>query len=158
MAAPTATTRQDPSGIMMENGYRSLVTVGADPDCSYWEIGITPIGIDGGDAIDTTTMHNDDVRTKAPRTLHDYTDGEIRVGYDPNLLALLQALVNEETTITIRFYDGTTWAFYGYVRVFDPDEMVEGELPEATITITPTNWDYVNNVEARPVVTNVAGT
>lgn len=158
MAAPIPTTRQTPAGIMLRNGYRSLITIGADPDCSMWELGVTPPGIDGGDAIDTTTMHNSSVRTKAPQALHDYTDGEVRCGYDPNLYSQLQSLINVETTITIRWPDGTTLAFFGYLQSFEPDELVNGELPEATCVFVSTNWDHNNDVEAAPVLTNVAGT
>jgi hypothetical protein len=158
MAAPTPTARQDPAGIMLEDGYRTLVTFARDPDIEFWEKGVTPPGLDGGDPIDTTTMHNDYWRSATPRSLVTMTEFECRVAYDPVLYTRIQNLLNIEDTVTVRFPDGSTLAFYGFLRSFEPDELVEGEHPEATIMVVPTNADPVTGDEEAPVLSSVAGT
>lgn len=158
MAAPTPTIRQEPSGIKLQDGYKTLITFDHDPDICFWEKTVTPPGIDGGDSIEQTTMHNDDWRTMAPRSLKTLMDSNTVVAWDPNLYTRILVLINREGTITVRFPDGSTLAYYGYLKSFEPSEMVEGTQPEATVNIVPTNWDYVNKVEAAPVLTEVAGT
>lgn len=158
MAAPSPTTRQTPAGIVLPDGYQSLVTFATDPDVSVWEKGITPPGIDGGEPIEQTTMHNADWRTFAPRSLKTLTPHTFMCAYDPDAFNQLYALVNVPTTVTVRFGDGSTLAFYGFLQKFEPAELVEGTQPEATVTVVPTNYDHVNKVEAAPVLTSVAGT
>jgi hypothetical protein len=158
MAAPTPTVRQTPTGIMLENGHSSLITILLDPDISFWEIEMTPPGIDGGDEIDVTTMHSDTWRTKAPRTLKDLTESTVTAGYDPLLYTQILAVINRETTITQIWPDGTTLAYYGFVKSFTPNNLVEGEMPQADIVIVPTNRDPSSGAEESPVLTNVAGT
>ncbi len=158
MAAPVPSTRQTPVGIKLKDGYSSLVTFATDPDVSLWEKRITPPGIDGGEAIEQTTMHNTAWRTFAPRGLKTLTEFTFTAAYDPDAINQLYALVNVETTVTVRFPDGSTLAFYGYLQKMEPEELTEGEQPELTVTVTPTNFDHVNKVEAAPVLTSVAGT
>lgn len=158
MAAPSATARQTPAGIKMDDGHSTLITFAADPDVSFWEKTVTPPGIDGGDAIETHTMHNDEWRTMAPRQLKTLTEMTCTAAYDPDLYNQILALVNVETTVTVRFPDGSTLAFYGYLRVFEPSEMQEGEQPEAEITIQPTNQDPTTGAEEAPVLTSAPGT
>jgi len=158
MAAPTPTTRQDPGGIYLKDGYRSLITIGVDPDLSLWEIGVKPPGMDGGDAINTTTMHNDTYRTMAHRALKTLTESTFRFAYDPAVYSQLESQINVDTTITQRFPDGSTLAYYGFLQKAEFDELVEGEMPTGTATVCPTNFDHVNKVEASPAVASVAGT
>lgn len=158
MAAPSASARVDPSGIKLKDGYSSLITFARDTNAALWEKTVTPPGVDGGDAIEQTTMHNDDWRTFAPRSLKTLTEHTFTAAYDPVFYTDVLSLVNFEDTITVTFPDGSTLAFFGYLKMFEPGELVEGEQPEATVTIVPTNWDSANDVEAAPVMTSVAGT
>jgi hypothetical protein len=158
VAAPSATPRVDPSGIKLKDGYSTLITFARDTDVGLWEKTVTPPGLDGGDSIEQTTMHNDDWRTFAPRSLVTLTEMSFVAAYDPNVYTSVLALVNVEDTITVTFPDGSTLAFYGYLKMFEPSELTEGEQPEATVTIVPTNWDPAGDVEAAPVMTSVAGT
>lgn len=159
MAAPIPTARQDPTGIMMTDGYRSLITFATDPDIELWEKGpIGAPGIDGGEAIETTTHHNDTYRTMASRALRTLTEFTFEFGYDPTIYTAGEALINYETTITRSYPDGSTLAFYGYLRMIEFADLQEGEVPTGTCTVTPTNFDPVNKVEAGPVMTSVAGT
>lgn len=160
MAAPVATTRGTPAGIMLKDGYKSLITFARLTTASFWEKTVQPVGIDGGEPIEQTTMHNSAWRTTAPRSLMTLTPFTVKAAYDPNFLntSQVQSLINQPDTITQRFADGTTIAFYGYLQKFEPAEMSEGAQPEATLTIVPTNFDHVNKVEAGPVITSVSGT
>lgn len=141
MAAPAYTARSTPVGVPLEDGYQTLVTFLADPDVSFWEKAVTPPGMDGGDAINITTMHNVALRTFAAASLKTLTDGGLRVAYDPRVYPQILALINVHTTISIRFSDGTKLSFFGYLRTFEPDEVVEGQQPEATCSFSPTNTD-----------------
>lgn len=158
MPAPAATDRQTPSGIYLENGHSTKITFARDPDISFWEKTVTPPGIDGGDAVETTNMHTVRWRSKKPRTLKTLTDMTTTVQYDPALYNQIVDLINVEDTITVEFPDGSTLAFYGFLQKFEPGELSEGAPPEATITIVPTNTDLNASTEQAPVLTSVAGT
>ena len=159
MANPTTTSRATPGGIVLADGYQTLIAFARDPDVSFWEKTVAPAGLDGGDAIDVTTMHNAAYRTMRARSLITLSEFETVAAYDPNVYNnIIDNLLNQEGSITCLFPDGSTLDFYGYLRVFEPSANVEGTQPEATITITPTNYDPVNDVEEGPVLTEVAGT
>ncbi len=158
MAAPTPTARGTPAGIHLEDGYQTLVTFSANTTISFWEKTVTPPGMDGGDAIEQSTMHNVRWRTFAARSLITLTEGKVKAAYDPNLYNQLLTNLNQPGTFTITFPDGSTLAFFGYLRMAQQAELVEGTQPEIDITIQPTNFDPVGKVEADPVLTSVAGT
>lgn len=151
MANPTPTTRVAPSGSRLDDGYRSLVTFAVDPDIKLWEKGVTPPGVDGGDAVPTTTMWNSIVRTFSPSSLRTLSNGSMRCAYDPAVYPQILAVVNVKTTVTVLFPNGATLAFHGYLRTFTPDELVEGTQPEATCEIVPTNTDPTTGSETSPV-------
>jgi len=134
----------------MKDGYRSLVTFAVDPDILLWEVGSTPPGFDGGDPIDTTNMFTGTWRVMRSRSLITLTPASLRVNYAVLVYPQIQAICNVETTVTFHFPSGNYVAFYGYLRQFEPSENQEGEDPEATATIQPTNWDPTNNVVAGP--------
>ena len=158
MAAPSPTPRMAPTGIMLADGYRSLITFSRQTNITFWEKKLTTIGYDGREPIDQTTMWNDYFVTKAPRSLIDSTDGSITVAYDPEVHVEILAMINVHQTITYTLSDGSTIAAYGWLQKFEPQEMEEGAQPEAKITIVHSNWDYQNNVESGPAVAGVAGT
>lgn len=158
MAAPTPTARGTPAGIKLKDGFRTLITFSRSTTASLWEKTVKPPGIDGGDPIDQTTMHNSAWRTTAPRQLKTLTECSGKAAYDPNVVNQLYDLINIEQTITVTFSDGSTLAFYGFLKMFETDELSEGQQPEASFTIVPTNFDHVNKVEAAPVLTSVSGT
>lgn len=158
MAAPSPTSRTTPTGIPLRDGHSTLITIAADVDINFWEKTVQPPGMDGGDPVDATTMHNTTYRVQRPNSLITLTEVTATVAYDPVAYTEIQSVLNTETTITITFSDGSTVAFYGFLRTFEPQDAEEGEQPEAEITITPTNWDPTNNVEAGPAVAEVSGT
>jgi hypothetical protein len=165
MAAPAATVRTDPGGIMMENGYRTLITHSLDPDLSIWEIEVGSAGLDGGEPIDTTTQHNDVYRTRSPRALISYEPFDVKFAYEAGVQkSQLETLINKKrsginaSVITETLPDGSTLAYYGFFQKVSFDPKVEGELPTGTLTVVPTNFDPVNRVEAGPTLVEVEGT
>lgn len=158
MAAPTTTARTTPAGIKLDDGYTCKKAFTADPDVSFWEKSNKPPGIDGGEAIDTTTFFNATYRTMAARALKTLTVSTVKAAYDPNVINNILALVNVEGSVTDHFPDGSTLSYYGFLKSIEFDELVEGQQPECTITVVPTNFDPVARVEAPPVLTSVAGT
>lgn len=158
MAAPTPAAAPAPSGIKLKDGFSTVVTISSLTTLSFWIKQATPPGIDGGAAVDQTTMHNTAWVTRLFQTLLDLKEATFDAAYDPNVYNQLLTLANVNTTITFRFPEGSTLAFYGGVRMFDFKPLVRGQQPECTVTFTPTNIDPVNNVEAAPVLTSVAGT
>ncbi len=160
MTAPTASSRGNPDsvGIKLPDGYATLVTLAFNPLIKFWEKTVTPPGVDGGDAIEQTTMHNSVWRTMAPRSLKTLTDLEITAAYDPDVYNQIISRINVVTTVTVTFIDDSTIAFYGFIRLFEPQSAEEGTQPEATITITPTNFDPVARVEEGPVIVETSGT
>lgn len=160
MAAPALSTRGTPTGIKFEDGFSTKISFASNPTVCFWERTVKPPGMNGGDAINTTTMHNSTVHTKAPRSLIDYDNSTLNVAWDPNAFGTgqVKSLINFRDSITCRFPDGSTLTFYGYLQKFEPSDMKEGDMPEASITIVPTNWDPVGRVEAAPVFVNVVGT
>lgn len=158
MAAPTPTARQTPVGKRFRNGFRTKVTFAADPDISLWEREVTPMGVDGGEAVDTTTMWNDAYQTKAPRELSDLTDGQMVVAFQEASLTQILAIINVETTITLTYPDLSTEAFFGWLRTFVRNAFVRGTMPTATVAFVSSAWDPAADVEAGPVVAPIAGT
>lgn len=156
--APSPTARGTPSGIKIDDGFRTLVTLAVNPTISFWEKSVTPPGLEGGDPVETSTMHNLTYRTMNPRKLITMTEFTMTAAYDPAVYSQIVSNINRKTTITVRFPDGSTLAFYGYLRNFQPGELVEGEQPEATITVVPTNQDPTTGSEESPVLTSVTGT
>jgi hypothetical protein len=93
-----------------------------------------------------------------PRRLKTLTEFEMTAAYDPSLFTAALALINVKTTVTVTFPDGSTLAFYGFLQKIEFSELVEGEQPECTITVVPTNQDPTTGAEEAAVLTSVAGT
>ena len=163
MAAPTPTARVTPTGFKMPDGWQTFITFAAFPSLNIWEKAVKPPGVDGKEAIDTTTMHNKVWRTFDARHLKTLTEVTASCGYDPDVYNQIigtvgvTGLINNPQSITLTFPEHTTGAFWGYCMKFEVKEHKEGEFPEADVSVMPTNWDPVNFVEAGPVFT-LAGT
>ena len=169
MAAPVvASVMGTPEGIKLDDGYQTIISFALDPNISLWEKTVQPPGLDGGDAVDTTTMRNTTYRTSYPRALVTMTDMSITAAYDPIMLIRVvggtvdvdsyPGLINKPTTITVEFPDGSKWAFFGFLRSFTPQDHEEGTQPTATVVITPMNQDPSSHTEESPVLENAAGT
>jgi hypothetical protein len=141
MPPPAPTARTTPTAKKPGTGYKILITFALDPDIEIWEKTVKPSGMDGGDPIDTTTQHNNVVRTKAPRALIENTDITITCTYNPVAIGSIRAILNKETTVTTRWWDGSTYAQYGFLRTFEPGDVAEDGQPEGTLTVSITNQD-----------------
>jgi hypothetical protein len=158
MAAPTETARSTPGGIPLDDGFSTKIAFAGDPDISFWEKSLTPPEVDGGEPKEFTTMHNTAWRTMLPKKLKTLSPFTVKAFYDPDLYDQATARINVNDQGTVHFPDGSTLAFWGYIQKLTPQEHTEGVVPECELTIVPTNWDDGNNVEAAPVMTEVAGT
>jgi hypothetical protein len=155
---PTPTARQSPAGIKLDEGFSTKITFARDPNIEFWEKTVKPPGLDGGDPVDTTTMHNVTYRTFNPRKLKTMTAMTTKAAYDPVAYDSILALINVKDTVTVTFSDGSTLAFYGYLQKFEPDDIDEGKQPEAGITIMPTNQHPTTGAETAAVLASVTGT
>lgn len=158
MAAPAATTRVQPTGKKLENGKTCKVTFSLDTNLNVWEIAVTPVGWDGGEPINISDQWNTRYQTKAFRALIEGTDGQFTFHYDPVCRNELVAMINIPQTITFLYPDGSTDAYYGAIRSVSFDAMEDGTDPKGTLTFTPSQYDTTNDVEAAPVLVEVAGT
>lgn len=157
MGAPSATERSTPGGKKLKDGFSSKLTCALDTDIEFYEKSVQPPGMDAGEAIETTTMHNVTYRTFTPRKLVTLTQININAAYDPAVYTSIVAVIGEETTWTVEFCDGSTIAFYGFLKSFTPEAMEEGTMPMAALVIVPTNVDSAG-AEAGPTIASVAGT
>lgn len=160
MAAPSAaSSRPTPGGRFLTEGHSTVVVFSRKPSIGLWIKQPKPPGVDGGEKIKITSMHNLLYHTAAPQALIMITDGTFTASYDPQALAdIITTLINAPGTITIFFPDNSTFAAYGYLQKFEPNQIQQGQQPEGQATVCITNWDVSNWVEAGPVITQVAGT
>lgn len=159
MTAPSPDTIGTPGGIKMDDGHRTVIVFGLLSTAKFWEKEVTPPGLDGGDAVEQTTMRNTTWRTSLPRALATLTETTITAAWDPESYNdIVDTLLNKNGTLTVIFPDGSTLAFFGFLRLAEPQSFVEGEQPEIQLTIEPSNIDPVSGDEEGPVMTEVAGT
>lgn len=145
------TARTTPAGTHLDDGFSTKIAFAADADVSFWEKTVKPLGFDGGDFIDTTTMFNATWRTKAPRSLITGTVVTGTAAYDPIVLDQIVALLNVNGWITIHHPNTDTWDFCGFLRLFDSPEHTEGEFPLSSFEIEVSN--QLAGVETAPVLT-----
>lgn len=170
MAAPANTNRLSPLALgfgPLPNGYRAFIAFENAPSLAVFEKAVTPPGMDGGEPIDITTMHNVRSRTKAPRHLIEPTDTSMRVGYNTIVWddthaqditeETIEDLINDNQSITVSFPDGATYDFFGWLKSWTPSEMEDGIFPEADMVIVQSNWDHINCVESVAVFTPGVG-
>lgn len=160
--APTAIAAQTPAGLLLKNGFKSLIVFTSLPTASFWEKvegGVKPGKIDGGAPINITTMRNTAVHTKAPRALIEEGDITVQCLFDPALRTQIRnTLLNRaHDTITTINSDGSTEAAYGYLMSAEFSNFENGKPPEVTLNIVITNID-ANGNESPPARTETTGT
>lgn len=157
MAAPAATARQTPAGIKLDNGHGIKVTFSRDPDISFWEKEVQPPATEVADGVETKTMFSLEWETFAEPALKKLTGGKATVAYDPAVFTQIEALIGINDQITVRWPDGSTLAFWGYLQKFEPSSVKTDEQPEAEVSFFPTNQDD-SGAEQAPVMVSVSGT
>lgn len=139
----------------MDDGFSTTITLANGT--TLFEKSVTPPGLDGGGAIDTTTMRNTLYRTNSPKSLITLSESSVTVAYDPAAYSTLITALNTNQLITITFPDTSTIAFWGFLNSFTPGENTEGEQPTAELTIIPSNHDNASPpAEVAPVITAAA--
>jgi len=133
----------------LDDGHSTTVSFGTSTVTKLYEKEVTPPGMEGGGENDTTTMHNTVYRTKSPKKLKSLTDMSMVCAYDPAAYSELVAAININQLITVTFPDGDTLAFWGWLDVFTPNAIVEGEQPTANVTIICSNQN-ASGVETAP--------
>lgn len=135
---------------ILKDGFSTTIEMSGAPGILLHEKEVTPPGVDGGGEINTTTMRNNEWRTKAPKSLRDLTESPATCAYDPAVYdeIMSQLQVNQEITVT--FPDGSTLTYWGWLDKFVPNAHVEGEQPTAEVTFIPSNQDN-SGVEQAPV-------
>ena len=134
----THTARTTPVGTFFDEGYQSLITFAADADLSFWETVVGAPGIDGGDPVPTTTMHNTAIRTKSPRQLKEHMPFQVQGKFSSGTIDQVYALINVNGWITITWPDETQYSFPGYLKSFTPAQAQEGNPLEGTLEVVPT--------------------
>ena len=133
----------------IDDGFSTLITFANYPSVKFWEKTVTPPGMTGGGANDTTTMRNTAWRTMAPKKLKSLANSTFSAAYDPEVFSSVVSMINENQEITITFPDSSTLTFWGWLDEFTPGEVVEGEQPTADCTIVPSNQN-ASGVEVAP--------
>lgn len=157
MAAPAAANaiRTTPGGLPLRDGFATIIGFAGDPDIELYEKESTAPG-QQVEEIDTTTFWNTKRRTKWPRTLIEDTDGSFTCAFDPVCRTSIEAQIGVNQEISVMFNDGSTWAFWGFLKSFIPQSASDGEQPEAQVEFVVTNTDD-SFAEQNPEVVQVAG-
>lgn len=163
MAAPAATPRVTPAGIMIPDGKNTKITLSLDTDIEFEEVETTLSGFDNGEPIEQDSAWSSRLQVVRAQQINACTPIEILCKWDPVMLERGRAMVGVEKSgasaqvITETLYDGSARASFGYLKAIQPESLVKGQKGRMRITLQPTNWDPVNNVYAEPVYTNVSG-
>jgi hypothetical protein len=140
-----------PTGRRLDDGHSTTISFPYDPTIGLWEKEVQPPGVDGGDPVDTTTMRNVLYRTMNPRKLKTLTAATFKVAYDETHTLRIHAMTNINQLLVATFPTGAPFSFWGYLRSFIPDALVEGQQPTATVTIQPTNQNN-SGAEVSPTI------
>lgn len=160
MAVPATTARGTPTGIALQNGFRTTLSFARAPTVSLWEQSMGGLSFDGGDPNDMSHMLLTQFKIKSPRALIDTPPFQMKCFYDPAVYSTLKTtLIQQPGSITQWLPDGSNIDFYGYINKAEiAGDFQNGEPPMLNVSIVITNWDPVNKVEQGPVITSVAGT
>lgn len=168
MANPTSTTRgsplsASPSSPYMREGQSTKLSIhrAASGTVSFWkcwEREVQPPGVDVGDMIDITTMHNVTWETMYPSVLKTLTAFSVIVGYSMEALdEAIANLVGRNGSMTVHFPGSDKLDFWGVLQNLIPQSHKKREMPLANCQVVPTNYDDANFVEAGPVLTLASG-
>jgi hypothetical protein len=134
---------------VINDGFSTIISLGGT---NLFEKEVTPPGIDGGGANDTTTMRNTIWRTMQPKKLKTLSESNFVAAYAIAAYSTLLSLLQVNQLVTVTFPDGATLAFWGWLDKFTPNASKEGEQPTANCTLIPSNQDD-SGAEIAPVYT-----
>ena len=141
----------------IDDGFSTTVDIFDDPEdvtplatLRIWEKTVTPPGVQGGGPNDTTTMRNTRWRTRAPKKLLTLSTMSVTAAYDPEVYETILSIIQINKWLVVNFADGSRLGFWGWLDEFTPNEVSEGEQPDADVTFEPSNQD-ADGEEAEPV-------
>ena len=140
-----------PSGIRMDQGHATIIEFSGNTTIQLWEKTVKPMGIDGGEPINTTTMRNVTWETMIARSLMTMTPAELECAYDEAVYTAIIAMVNNNQQLTVIFPSLRRITFWGYLRSFEPNPIVMQEQPTARVVVVPTNQNN-SGVETGPTI------
>jgi hypothetical protein len=124
---------------VLKDGFSTIISFTTHPAVKLYEKEVTPPGLEMGGAIDTTTMRNDEYRTKYPRSLKTLTEAPFTAAYDTDVYDDIIAMAGVNQLITVTFSDGSSVEFWGWLEDFKPQAVKEGEQPVAQVKIECSN-------------------
>jgi len=125
--------------MILQDGFRTLVSFNLNPNLSIWQKRIKPWGFDAGGGINTSSMRNASFHTMFPKTLIKITDLTIAAAYDPNLYPEYMAISRLIAGIITTYPDSAILTVYGWLDKIEPSEHTEGEQPMMTLTAIAAN-------------------
>jgi hypothetical protein len=139
------------------DGFSTIISFADFATVKFYEAEVTPPGMDAGGPNDTTTMRNTTYRTRQPKKLKSLSSMTLVAQYDSAVFATsgsgsVWAMIGKNQLITVTWPDGATFAFWGWLDKFIPNQIKEGEPPTATVTIEPSNMN-ASFAETAPVFT-----
>lgn len=135
---------------MLLDGYRTLITFSLVSSVKFYEVEITPPGLEAGGSIDQTTMRNNRWRSFSPKALITAAEAQAVVSYDSAYYTQALSMLGINQQITFTFPDTHTYKIWGWLDSFVPGSLKEGNRPTATCKIIPSNHDN-NATEQAPV-------
>lgn len=143
------------SAVRLDDGFSTTITLENLPGIKLYEKEVTPPGIQGGGATDTTTMRNIAWKTNSPKKLKTLTAIAATVSFASEAIPQVMSQINQLQQITITFPDKASIAIWGWLDQFTPASFAEGTQPTATLSIQPSNHDLEGN-EVEPLYTPAA--
>lgn len=140
------------------DGYSTIVQVYTAPDdteiLTYLRARSVKIpAMNGGPPIDTHTMYNQRVVTKAAQGLVEYDDMTMQCQYDIQAYVILdQQVINQNRWFWALLPDNSAFGFWGCLYKFDPAELRKGEFPLAEVTVGLLNRVGTTGTETGPTI------
>ena len=142
---------------LLTQGHGTKIYFTTTPILWFEEKSITPPAIDGGEPINTTVdvAGTQRVSLSAPRAkVKMGTNINLTVAYDPrvyNFYSELNRAIGLNQYIRCQFPDNSQLRFLGWIQSFSASAMQEGEQPEASVSITISNFNLDTNSPEAPV-------
>lgn len=134
----------------LQDGFKTLITFAMNGAVKLKEREVTPPGLTGGGAINTSTMRNNTMVTKSPKSLMDTKGIALQCNYDPAVYNDIKSMLLENQQITVTFPDNSKIIVWGWIEEFQPTGLKEGDFPIADVKIELSNVNG-SGAETAPV-------
>jgi hypothetical protein len=126
----------------LNDGHATLITLENDPTIKLFEKEVTPPAINAGGPIETSTMRNVSVHTKAPKKLKGVGQTKASCAYATESIQRIYAQLGSNQRITVTYPDGSRYRYWGWLDSFTPGSNTMGAQPTAEVVFEASN---VNN-------------